>query len=233
MDSFFYANIVWTYQKILFSQQIESNNALTFLKTLLAWLNLDFGIQTCFVKGLNVMHKTWPQYFFILYIWGIAMAIIFAASHSTKLTKILGNRPVPILVTLMLLSYTKLLQIIIASVGFTQINVFGADRNYTLTVWSLDGNYMYCHYPHVLLFIPALLIFLIVWLPYTLVLFSVQWLRKISHLKLLKWVPKFNPIYDAHLISTTEGQAPLLVRSSVDGSRNLACHLHTDIYRLP
>ena len=137
----FYANIVWTYQKILFSQQIESNNALAFLKTLLAWLNLDFGIQTCFVKGLNAMHKTWPQYFFILYIWGIAMAIIFAASHSTKLTKILGNRPVPILVTLMLLSYTKLLQIIIASVGFTQINVFGADRNYTLTVWSLDGNY--------------------------------------------------------------------------------------------
>ena len=83
--------------------------------------------------------------------------------------------------------------------GFTTINVFGADRNYTLTVWSLDGNYMYCHYPHVLLFIAALLVFLTIWLPYTLVLFSVQWLRKVSHLKLLKWVPKFNLIYDAHL----------------------------------
>ena len=195
----FYANIVWTYQRILFSQKVESNHALAFLRTLMAWLNLDFGIQTCFVKGLNAIHKTWPQYFFILYIWGIAMAIIFSASHSTKLTKILGNRPVPILVTLFLLSYTKLFQIIIASVGFTQISVFGTKRNYTLTVWSLDGNYMYCHYPHVLLFIPALLVFLIVWLPYTLVLFSVQWLRKMSHLKLFKWVPKFNPIYDAHL----------------------------------
>ena len=25
-----------------------------------------------------------------------------------------------------------------------------------------------------------------------------QWLRKISHIKLLKWVPRFNPIYDAY-----------------------------------
>ena len=172
----FYANIVWTYQRILFSQEVESNFALAFLRTLLAWLNLDFGIQTCSVKGLNAMHKTWLQYFFILYIWGIAMAIILAAGISTKLTKILGNKPVLILVTLFLLSYTKPLQIIIASVGFTQINVFGADRNYTLTVWSLDGNYMYCHYPHVLLFTAALLVFLTIWLPYTLVLFSVQWL---------------------------------------------------------
>ena len=127
------------------------------------------------------------------------MAIILAANYSTKLTKILGKRPVPILVTLILLSYTKLLQIIIASVGFAQINVFGADRNYTLTIWSLDGNYMYCHYPHILLFIASLLVFLTIWLPYTLMLFSVQWPRKMSHLKLLKWVPTFNPIYDAHL----------------------------------
>ena len=195
----FYANIIWTYQRILFHQEVESNFALVFLRTIMAWLNLDFGIQTCFVKGLNAMHKTWPQYIpFILYIWGITITIIFVASCSTKLTNLLGNRPVPILVNLFLFSYIKLLQIIIASVGFTQINVFGADRNLTLTVWSLDGNYMYCHYPHVLLFIAALLIFLILWLPYTLVLFSVQWLRKLSHLKLLKWVPKFNPIYDAH-----------------------------------
>ena len=195
----FHANIVWSYQRILFSQQAESNFALAFLRILLAWINLDLGIETCFVKGLNAIYNTWPQYFFILYIWCIVMAIILTASHSTKLTKLFGNRPVPILVTLILLSYTKLFQIIIASVGFTQINVFGANRNYTLTVWSLDGNYMYCHYPHVLLFVAALLVFLTIWLPYTLMLFSVQWLQKMSHHKLLKWVPKFNPIYDAHL----------------------------------
>ena len=199
----FYANIVWTYQRILFPQQVESNPALAFLRTLIAWLNLDFGIHTCFVQGLDALHKTWPQYFFIFYIWGIAIVIIFTASHSTKLTDLLGERPVPILVTLFLLSYTKLFQIITASVGFTKIDVFGTNslesKNYTLRVWSLDGNHVYCSYPHALLFTVALLVFLTVWLPYTVVLFSVQWLRKISHLKLLQWVPKFTPIYDVHL----------------------------------
>ena len=198
----FYANIVWTYQSVLFSQQVESNFALVFLRTLLAWLNLDFGIQTCFVQGLNALHNTWPQYIFILYIWSIAIVIIFVASHSTKLTKLLGQKSVPILVTLFLLSYTKLLQIIIASVGFTQIDAFDSNstkKSYTFTVWSLDGNYMYCHYPHALLFTAALMVFFIVWLPYTRVLFSVQGLRKKSHLKLLKWVPKLNPVFDAHL----------------------------------
>ena len=197
----FYANVVWTYQRILFSHQAKSNFTFAVLRTLLAWINLDFGIHTCFVNGLTALHKTWPQYFFILYIWGIATAIIYATNHSIKLTNFLGDRSVPILVTLFLLSYTKLLQVIIASLGYTQINEYGANdsRNHTLTVWSLDGNYAYCHYPHVLLFAAAVLVFLAVWLPYTLVLFSIQWLRKISHLRLLKWIPKLNPVFDAHL----------------------------------
>ena len=197
----FYANIVWTYQRILFSHQFESSFTFVVLRTLLAWINLDFGIHTCFVNGLTALHKTWPQYFFILYVWSIAIAIVYATNHSIKLTNILGDRSVPILVTLFLLSYTKLLQIIIASLGYTQINEFGANnsRNHTLTVWSVDGNYAYCHYPHVLLFAAAVLVFFAVWLPYTLVLFSIQWLRKISHLRLLKWIPKFNPVFDAHL----------------------------------
>ena len=197
----FYANIVWTYQRILFSHQVEPKFMFTALRTLLAWTNLDFGLHTCFVNGLTALHKTWPQYFFILYIWSIAMAIIYATNRSIKLTNFLGDRSIPILVTLFLLSYTKLLQIIIASLGYTQIKEFGANgsRNHILTVWSLDGNYAYCHYPHVLLFAAAVLVFLAVWLPYTLVLFSIQWLRKISHLRLLKWIPKFNPVFDAQL----------------------------------
>ena len=197
----FYANIVWTYQRILFSNQGESNFMFTALRTLLAWINLDFGLHTCFVNGLTALHKMWPQYLFILYVWGIAIAIIFATNHSIKLTNYLGDKSIPVLVTLFLLSYTKLLQIIIATLGYTQINEYGANnsRNHTLTVWSVDGNYAYCHYPHVLLFAAAVLVFLAVWLPYTLVLFSIQWLRKISHLRLLKWIPKFNPVFDAHL----------------------------------
>ena len=57
----FYANIVWSYQSILLPQ-VESNPVLAFLRTFIAWLNLDFGIQVCFVKGLGAFWKTWLQY---------------------------------------------------------------------------------------------------------------------------------------------------------------------------
>ena len=197
----FYANIIWTYQSILFPKHVESNTIFAILRVIIAWLNLDFGIQACFFIGLNAFWKTWMQYLFPFYIWSIVATIIASASRSTKLTKVFGDKAVAILVTLFLLSYTKLLQTIMASVGFTPLKVFRTDNNnYTLIVWSLDGHYSYCHFPHILLFIAALMIFILLWLPYTLVLFSIQWLQKKSgDLVLLRFVPKFKPVYDAHL----------------------------------
>ena len=115
----------------------------------MAWLNLDFGIQTCFVTGLDAFWKTWLQYLFPIYIWSIAGIIIVGARHSAKLTKLVSNRAVSILTTLFLLSYTKLLQTIIASVGFTPIRVVTTNINESqlLTVWSLDGNYIFANFP--------------------------------------------------------------------------------------
>lgn len=194
-----YANILWTYKSILLPQRFQSNLVIIFLRTFIAWLNLDFGIQSCFIKGLNAFWKTWIQYCFPIYIWAIVAAIVFVARRSTRLTNLFGGKAVSVLATLFLLSYTKLLQIIIVSVGFTEIYVINAGSNHTLVVWSHDGNYGYCQFPHVLLFVVAIFVFMFVWLPYTVVLFSIQWLRRMSNFALLKWVSKFNPIYDAHL----------------------------------
>ena len=194
----FYANIVWAYRSILFPQNADSNLFFTVLQTFIAWLNLDLGIEVCFVKRLNAFWKTWLQYLFPFYIWSIAGGIIYCSKCSAKVTKLLGNRAVSLLATLFLLSYAKLLQTIISSIGFTPLKVFSTDKNYTLTVWSLDGHYTYCHFPHIMLFITAVAIFGLLWLPYTLMLFLMQCLRKISHLKLLRWVPRFSPVYDAY-----------------------------------
>ena len=191
-----YANIMWTYQTLLFPA--KQPNFLKVMKVFLAWLNLDFGIQTCFVDGLNAFWKTWLQYAFPVYIWVIAVIIIIGAKYSTTLTKFVGNRAVPMLATLLLLSYTKLLRTIISSVAFTPIKIISEIENSTLMVWSLDGQYDYCHVPHVFLFIVAVFALLFLWVPYTLLLLLVKWLRKISHLKVFKWIPKLNPIFDAY-----------------------------------
>ena len=68
----------------------------------LEWVNLDFGIKTCFVEGLTGFWKTWLQFIFPFYIWAIAGVIIVAARYSTRLANILTNKAVPILNTLRL-----------------------------------------------------------------------------------------------------------------------------------
>ena len=48
----FYANIVWAYQSIALPQECSNNrvnSGLSFLYIFLAWINLDFGIETCFI----------------------------------------------------------------------------------------------------------------------------------------------------------------------------------------
>ena len=63
----FYANIVWAYKIILFPADIRANYLFTFLQIFISWLNLDFGIETCFFVGLNAYWKTWLQFLFPFY----------------------------------------------------------------------------------------------------------------------------------------------------------------------
>ena len=58
----FYANIVSAYEATLFPETLHGE--LQFFKIFIAWLNLDFGIESCFVKGLNAFWKTWLQFVF-------------------------------------------------------------------------------------------------------------------------------------------------------------------------
>ena len=67
----FYANIVWAYRGIVFPQPTETNVVQSFLKVFVAWINLDFGIQTCFFDGLTAFWKTWLQFVFPIYTAGL------------------------------------------------------------------------------------------------------------------------------------------------------------------
>ena len=191
----FYANVVWTYQSIFFPQELISNPVLTFLKTFIAWINLDFGIETCFVDGLNALWKAGLQFVFPFYIWVIAGLIILAARYSTRLTNLLGNRGVPVLGTLFLLSYIKLLQ---TSFSIMEFSILTWEDNSTVLVWSINGNINYTDLYHILLLIAGLATLLFFLLPYTVLLFLIQCFRKISHFRLLKWIMKFHPIFDAY-----------------------------------
>ena len=195
----FYANIVWTSQSILLPLH-EINNAaivLNFLRPFLAWINLDFGIETCFISGLTALGKTWLQFLFPAYIWAIAGIMIITAKYSKILTKVYGNRAVPLLATLFLLSYMKLLRTVVTIFLFTYISEIPTGS--ILVVWSVDGEFDYFGVAHTFLLVAAIAVAIFLWLPYTLSLLFLQQLQKVSNsCWFLKWVSKLSPFYDAH-----------------------------------
>ena len=46
--------------------QVDSTDALSLFLT---WLNLDFGIETCFFDGMDAYTKIWLQFVFPAYIY--------------------------------------------------------------------------------------------------------------------------------------------------------------------
>ena len=188
----FYANIVWANQAIVFPQ--ESNPGLAFLRVFIAWLNLDWGIETCFSQGLNGYGKVWLQFVFPIYIWLLAGLIILLCHYSTTATKLFGNNSVAVLATLFLISYAKLLRTIITALGYSVLQYFEGSR----TVWSFDGNVDYFSPAHSILFVASLITLVFLWFPYTLFFLLVQFLRKVDHYRVLRWTVKYKPFFDTY-----------------------------------
>ena len=188
----FYANIVAVNRAIFFPP-----NQTNILTVLMAWLNLDLGIETCFFDGMDAYAKTWLQFIFPLYIGSLVGLIIIGSNYSSRIARLFGSNPVAVLATLFLLSYAKLLRTIIASLFFTFLDY---PNNVQLAVWLHDGNIQYLHGKHVSLFLVALLTLLILFLPYTLLLTLGQWLQANSNRRCFHWInnPKIKPFLDAY-----------------------------------
>ena len=190
----FYANVVWANSAILFPTTDTLHPAQQFFYTFVAWLNMDLGIETCFIEGLDAYWKTWLQFLFPLYVWCITGVVIAASHYSTRVSRIFGNNSVPVLATLLLLSYTKLLRTIIISLGFSLLS----NDDGTRIVWSFDGNVPYFNVAHTILFLVALASLILLWLPYTSILLTLQWLRQKSYIKPLRWINRWKPFFDAY-----------------------------------
>ncbi len=177
----FYANVLAVNQNIFFPA-----GATNVLTVFISWLNLNLGIEVCFFEGLNAYSKTWLQFVFPIYIWVLAGIIIYLADVTTTFARIIGRtNPVAVLATLFLLSYTKLLQAIIVVLSFTTLDSPDGKGRF---VWLYDGNIGYLDKQdgrHIVLFLVSFLVFLFVFLPYTLLLLCGQWIQRKFQLRWL------------------------------------------------
>ena len=175
----FYGNIVAAGSTVFFTSSEPS-----FPTVFVAWLNLDIGIDVCFIDGLDAYSKTWIQLAFPVYIISLVIVIIVTSQYSTRFAALIGKRdPIATLATLVLLSYAKLLSVTISALSPAILLYPDGTRD---VIWLPDGNIKYFQGKHVPLVLVALLI-IIIGLPYTFLLFFWQWIIRAPRWKILNW----------------------------------------------
>ena len=184
----FYANIVSANRVVLLPYP-EPNLITVFI----AWLNLELGIDVCYIEGMNVYLRTWLQLAFPIYIILLVILLIFVSRYSTKFSKLIAKRdPVATLATLILISYGKLFHVVLLAQPFSFAALTYPD-NHSEVLWLPDGTVSYLSGKHVVLFIVALLI-LIVCVAYGLLLFFWQLILRLPNWRIFKCFrnPNFN-----------------------------------------
>ena len=187
----FYANIVKIGESFFFPQ-----GPVPVLSQFISWINLDLGIELCFFDGMTGCYKAWLQFVFPIYIWLILTLIIIFARFSVRLQRLVGSHVVPVLSTLLLLSYTKLIRTVIQALYNTYVS---SCEGQTLTVWFADGNIPYltgCHLP---LFIVSLIVLVLFIFPYTLFLLAAPFIEVyLTGYKCFRWFARLKPVLDAY-----------------------------------
>ena len=190
----FYANIVKLYEPVFSTQ-----GAVPLLSQLVSWINLDIGIEACFYNGMGAYAKEWLQFAFPLYLWVIIIFIIYLCRKYGKISRLVGSNAVPVLSTLLLLSYTKLVRTIIIILHKRQITLHCTNVK-PVTVWYEDPNVEYGKGKHAALLSAALFLLLFFVIPYTLfLLFHPFYEKYLSNFRAFKktW-SRFKPVIDAY-----------------------------------
>ena len=188
----FYANVLAA-NKAIFLPFTTPN----FLTVFISWVNLDLGIETCFCSQMSSQAKVLLQLVFPTYLFLLIFLIIILSRYFDLFSKLLSNRnPVAALATLIVLSYSKLLQFIIAALQNTVLDYPNGSQK---RVWLYDANVQYFTPSHTPRFVAAAII-LSAGGMFTVLLFFSQWLPRCSNWKLMKWTrnTKYTGFMDAY-----------------------------------
>ena len=190
----FYANIVAANRVVLLPYP-EPN----FITVFISWLNLELGIDVCYIDGMDIYMKTWLQLAFPIYIIFLVLLLIIISRYSTRFSKLIAKKnPVATLATLILISYGKLFHVVLLAQPFSYAVLTYPDGN-TKVLWLPDGTISYFTGKHLVLFIVAVLI-LAFCIAFSFMLLCWQLLLRLPNWKIFKCItsPKLNFFMEAY-----------------------------------
>jgi len=105
-----YVNILSINSYNIFASDIIISTQFSYILNSLT--NLDLGFELCFYNGMTEYGKAWLQLAFPVYLLGLAVLIIQASKYINRIQNLTKNKAVPVLATLFLLLYSKILLVI-------------------------------------------------------------------------------------------------------------------------
>ena len=156
----------------------------------LSLFNLDLGIKACFYDGMNDYAKTWLQLMFPVYLIFIALVLIMGSRHSKLVQRLTARRGLPVLATLFLLSYTKVLLTVCHAIFFYSTITHLPSKQSTV-FWSVDTSVPLFGIKFSILFATCLVLFFIL-LPFNALLLFTRSLMRFN------FISTFKPLLDAY-----------------------------------
>ena len=165
-------------------------NLFQIVKSLVALFNLSFYYPLCFYDGMSELMKSGIGLAFPFYLLIIVVGLIIASRYSVKLSNRLSHSSVQVLVTIVHLSFSRLLTSVL--ITFSSVEIHTNTTETPLLVWEYDATIEYGKGGHLILVIitsvmvgPLLCVYLIV-------LLSGRLLLKINMLR-----EYLRPVYEA------------------------------------
>ena len=181
----FYANILSVSTYYLFGFK-GAQWSLIFI----SFLNLELGFPVCLFDGLDDIIKAILSIIFPIYIWLIAIILVYASRFSYRLSQLTSQSAVPVLATLIYITYYELLRFSVNGLAFSTVHRHIKSDD---IVWYYDGNVGYLlDNKHRFLFCLVLIVVCVFILPYGIVLTGIRFFSR------FRIINKFRPLIDAY-----------------------------------
>ena len=159
----FFCNIMSINENLFFN-----TTKFSFVRLFVSLINLDLGFEMCFYREMSETVKTGLQFVFPLYLWLLMFIIIMVGKYYIR-SKKSTHSAVPVLATLIFLSYSKLLRATFSVFSSVIVYYTTEESNFSriqqFVAWQPDPNVKYLEGTHIILFLVALVFTLFFILP--------------------------------------------------------------------
>ena len=185
----FYANIININDFFFLGYESTS-----WLRIFISMLNLELGFPMCFYNGMTAIEAAYLSFTVPIYLGVILFAIVCLSRRFQFISNIISHSAVPVMATLIHLSFSKLLRLVVDAMVFTDLIVELDNGTTTRSVWLFDGDIEFLSRQHSLLFAFAIITLLIFLIPYTVFLSGINFFLRYR----LTNQNRFKPFVDAY-----------------------------------